>query len=95
MVYVGDCLDTDCFGAARAGLHGDWLNRRGIDDDTGSSRYTLDSVPKEVFWFVEREKACRDMTTDNIFLGKSTMRSVRHEGHKERHHEGRYWNRNR
>ncbi|MGE5593157.1 MAG: HAD family hydrolase [Betaproteobacteria bacterium] len=44
VVYVGDCLETDCVGAAQAGLHGVWLNRRGTDDDTGSSVTVIASL---------------------------------------------------
>lgn len=31
VVHVGDRLDTDALGAARAGLHGVWLNRNGTE----------------------------------------------------------------
>ncbi|MEW6228130.1 MAG: HAD family hydrolase [Bacillota bacterium] len=44
VVYVGDCLETDCAGAEQAGLHGVWLNRRGIDDGTGSSIAAIASL---------------------------------------------------
>lgn len=44
VVYVGDCLETDCVGAGQAGLHGVWLNRRGIDDDASSSITVIASL---------------------------------------------------
>jgi len=44
VVYVGDCLETDCAGASGAGLHGVWLNRVGIDGGTGSSITAIASL---------------------------------------------------
>lgn len=70
VVHVGDKLDTDALGAARAGMHGVWLNRHGAERAEDEGIPVSDGVPVITGLHELAELLVCDLPRTSIDLGR-------------------------